>query len=139
MPPLLTFVPRTLHFPAAVCKPHRIPQIFHFPVFHDSGNVDQCEERKISQAELWLSCCFSSTATSGMAENRNFDHHLARSPRLELASLLRSRHLSLVEIPRVIYQYQCQSKRSAERSGTKEERHLKESRGCPMKDTPEPP
>ena len=24
------------------------PQIFHFPVFHDSGNVDQYEERKIS-------------------------------------------------------------------------------------------
>ena len=23
-------------------------QNFHFPVFHDSGNVDQCEERKIS-------------------------------------------------------------------------------------------
>ena len=26
----------------------RHPQDFHFPVFHDSGNIDQYEERKIS-------------------------------------------------------------------------------------------
>ncbi len=67
MPPLLTFVPRTLHFPAAVCKPHRIPQIFHFPVFHDSGDTDQCVDRKISQSKLWLSRWFNFTATATAA------------------------------------------------------------------------
>ena len=53
-------------------------QNFHFPVFHDSGDTDQYVDRKVSEAELWLSCCFSSTATSGKLENRKCGHHLGR-------------------------------------------------------------
>jgi hypothetical protein len=38
------------------------PQNLHFPVFHDSGNIDQCADRKTSHSELWLSRWFNFTA-----------------------------------------------------------------------------
>jgi hypothetical protein len=100
MPPLLTFVPRTLHS----CRRFAdLTGSLRFSIFRISTIPGALiSEWKTSHPELRLSRWFNSTATSGKTENRNFDHHLARSPRLELASLLISRHFSLVEIPRVM-------------------------------------